>query len=346
MTLERIIRYWYIIVLITLNSCNGPFQNNTTQNPTSEGSSTVSHTPTEMSEEIVYFSYDNGLSWENASAGLTSTTHIGLGGIATSGQKVALLSKDKGLYFFNIQEKRWNNIPTYGPLIESNPGALLFFKDYIYAGTQFGGVFRTEDEGKTWTTLNTGLDNLTIRKFAEIENKLYAATNEGLYSLNETVSRWEMEYGNSTMQVNGITALDGGIYIATNQGAFTSPIDPKVWKKIFTNGALHNINSDENTLYAMVYNELYASSDQGKSWQSIQKGLPANLYTFDVIKIGSTLLAAQWDGVYRKTARGDWQYSGKGLADDLAISNLLKFNEILVAAGSERRLKAGMTLEK
>ncbi len=257
------------------------------------------------------------------------------------------LSKDNGLYFFNFQEGKWINIPTSRSLMESNPGALLFFKDHIYAGTQFGGVFRTGDEGKNWTPFNTGLNNLTIRKFAAIEDKLYAATNSGLYSLNEPDSRWVQEYGSRSLQVNGIAVMDSKIYIATSQGAFSSPVGQENWNKIFTNGALHNISSDDQILYAMVYNELFTSRDQGITWQSIQKGLPAELYTFNVVRIGNDILAAQWDGIYRTDHHNDeWKYSSHGLPENLAISNLLKFNDIVVATGSERRLKTGKTLEK
>jgi photosystem II stability/assembly factor-like uncharacterized protein len=266
------------------------------------------------------------LTWESKSAGLPATIRVGLGGIAVSENRLALLSKDSGLYFFNIQEDRWMNIPTDKQMIENNPGALLFYKDRIYAGTQFGGVFYSENEGKSWATLNTGLDNLTIRKFAEIEQKLYAATNSGLYSYNDLRNQWELEYGNSALQVNGITTFDSSIYIATNQGAFGSPLGEKDWKKIFSNGALHHISADDKALYAMGYNELFSSLDKGNSWQSTQKDLPAELYTFNVIKSGNTLLAGQWDGIYRMDKEGEnWKFSGNGLPEKLAITNIISY---------------------
>ena len=301
----------------------------------------------QITDGIIYFSYDNGLTWENKSTGLPSTTNIGLGGIAVSGNNLALISKDSGLYYFNAQEDRWVNIPTDKQLIQSNVGALLFYKDCIYAGTQTGGVFYSKDEGKTWTKLNIGLDNLTIRKLAEIENKLYAATNSGLYSYNNLLSQWELEYGNSTLQVNGITAFDRSICIATNQGAFSSPIGKKDWKKIFSNGALHNISSDDKALYAMVYNELFSSYDKGNTWQNIQSGLPAQLYTFNVVKTGDALLAGQWDGIYRKDKEAEnWKFSSNGLPEKLAIANMQVYNKIIVVSGNERKLRTGMTTDK
>jgi hypothetical protein len=43
----------------------------------------------------------------------------------------------------------------------------------------------------------------------------------------------------------------------------------------------------------MTYNELFSSADKGESWQSIQKGLPKELYTFNVIKNYNAVFAGQ-----------------------------------------------------
>lgn len=344
----KVIRFIIVPLLAVLSSCSGQTRSDTkSASVTGVIPSSGINYPLETTGGIVYFSANNGLTWENKSTGLPATTRIGLGGIAVSENRLALLSKDSGLYFFNNQEARWINIPTDRQLIENNPGALLFYKDRIYAGTQFGGVFYSENEGKSWTKLNIGLDNLTIRKFAEIDHKLYAATNSGFYSYNDLRGQWELEYGNSRLQVNGITVFDESIYIATNQGAFSSPIGKKDWKKIFSNGALHNISSDDKALYAMVYNELFSSFDKGNNWQNIQKGLPAQLYTFNVIRSGNALLAGQWDGVYRMDKESEnWKFSSAGLPNRLAIANMISYNGSIVVSGSERKLRAGMATDK
>lgn len=336
-----------MVLAIPLLACDSPNRDTASATSPSHAPTDTVNTPLEPSDGMVYFSTDHGLTWKNTSTGLPATTCIGLGGIAVSGNKLALLSKDSGLYFFDNQNERWMNVPTDPQLIESNPGALLFYKDRLYAGTQRGGVFFSPNEGKSWTKRNSGLGNLTIRKFAEIDHKIYAATNAGLYSYNDVRNEWELAYGNRTLQVNGIAELDGCVYIATNQGAFRSPIGKKDWQKIFSDGALHNISSDANTLYAMVYNELFSSSDKGTSWRRIQAGLPTQLYTFQVVRSGNTLLAGQWDGVYRKdNAFENWKFSSIGLPDRLAIANMISYNGAIVVSGSERSLRAGMTTHK
>lgn len=345
MASSRPIRLFALVSLITLNACNGQTQINPKY--VLDNDIPLINNSVQETDGIIYFSYDNGLTWENKSEGLPSTTSIGLGGIAVTGNKLALISKDSGLYYFKTRENKWILIPTDKQLLESNVGALIFYNDCIYAGTQTNGVFYSKNDGKTWTTLNIGLENLTIRKFAEIENKLYAATNSGLYFYNDLLHHWELEYGTGTLQVNGITAFNGSIYIATNQGAFASPIGKKEWKKIFSNGALHNINSDNKALYAMVYNELFSSYDKGHSWQNIQSGLPAQLYTFNVVKIDNTLLAGQWDGIYRKDKETEsWKFSSNGLPEKLAIANIQVYNKIIVVSGNERKLRGGMTTDK
>src|SRR5690606_1712927 len=156
-------------------------------------------------------SSNNGLTWENKSDGLPDS--INIGAIAVSDKSLGIATKEIGVFLFDFQKNRWINIPTDKKIIESNPGPLIFFKNQIYVGTQTSGVFSSADLGQTWKKLDSGLANFTIRRFVQIDDKLHAGTNGGLYSLNEIEKNWELEYGNSTMQVNGMTEFDGSIYI-------------------------------------------------------------------------------------------------------------------------------------
>ncbi len=110
------------------------------------------------------------------------------------------------------------------------------------------------------------------------------------------------------------------------------------------NQSLHNISSDDKAIYAMVYSELMVSIDKGETWQSIQNGLPSKLYTFQVIRKDNTILAGQWDGVYRKDNGNDeWKISSKGLPGKSAIIRMKIYKGFLVAGCSERKLNPGLT---
>ena len=337
-----------ILFLAVLCSCNRQVRNTTEKESKKDSASSIVHNnPDVTTDGIVFFSLDNGVTWENKSKGLPDTISLGLGAIAVSENSLAIATKEMGVYLFDFQRDKWVHIPSDKRIIEGNPGPLAFYNGSIYIGTQKSGIFFSANHGKNWIMLNTGLATSTIRKLVEVDNTLYAGTNTGLYSYNDQEKKWELEYGNSILQVNGITGFDGNIYIGTTQGAFTALKGGKGWKQILANYTLHNISWADGNIYAMTYNELLLSTDKGQSWQNIQKGLPAQLYTFNVIKNGNSVFAGQWDGVYRKNnALEIWKSYNNGLPDKLAITNMNLYKGIIVVSGSERRLRAGMTTEK
>lgn len=308
--------------------------------------SQTSDTQKEVQNGIIYFSYDNGANWINASAGLPEKIRIGLGGIATSNQVLGVATKDDGVYLYNIKSKTWENVPTDKQIIEANIGALAIFDSTIFVGTQFKGIFCTTDNGKNWASFNNGLTNLTIRRFCEFKNVLYVCTNDGFYSYDKISDRWDLEFGQNSLQTNGATFYNGSFYLATNKGIFSQQTD-KSWINSSPQFSMHNISSDKNQLYAMTYNELLLSSTDGKNWQSFQSGLPKELYTFNVLDHNNLILAGQWDGIYKKTNNNTmWELSSNGLPTKFAVTNLKAFNDILVISTSERKLKEGMTTEK
>jgi len=322
--------YLLIFTTFILNSCN----------------SQTSGTQKDVQNGIIYFSYDNGANWINSSNELPEKIKIGLGGIATSNQILGVATKDDGVYIYNIKSRIWENVPTDKQIIEANIGSMAIIHSAIFVGTQFKGVFYTKNNGKNWTALNNGLTNLTIRRFCEFNNVLYVCTNDGFYSYNKIPDSWNLEFRQNSLQTNGATIFNGRFYLATNKGIFTQEAD-KSWINSSPQFSMHNISSDKNQIYAMTYNELLLSSTDGKNWQSIQSGLPKELYTFNVLNHNNLILAGQWDGIYKKTNNNTmWELSSNGLPTKFAVTNLKTFNDILVISTSERKLKEAMTTDK
>lgn len=335
--------YVLIFTTLTLNTCNSQVNENSEAN---DINALPSAAQKEVQNGIVYFSYDNGMNWVNASNGLPEKIRIGLGGIATSSQLLGVATKDNGVYLHNFNTNSWDSVPTDKQIIEANIGALAIFEGVIFVGTQFKGVFCTKDNGKNWTNLNAGLANLTIRRFCSYNKILYVCTNDGFYSLDKISDQWRLEFGQNSLQTNGATLYNGRFYLATNKGIFSQQTD-KSWINSSPQFSMHNISSDKNQLYAMTYNELLLSSSDGRTWQNQQNGLPKELYTFNVLNHNDFILAGQWDGMYRKTNDNTmWELSSKGLPANFAITNLQAINNIVVITGSESKLKEGMTTEK
>jgi ligand-binding sensor domain-containing protein len=148
------------------------------------------------------------------------------------------------------------------------------------------------------------------------------------------------------LQTNGATDFKDHIYIATNKGVFKQ-LSNKSWVNSSPQLSMHNISADKDQLYAMTYNELLLSSLDGETWQSQQEGLGKELYTFNVINHDNTILAGQWDGIYRKNKITKlWELASNGLPPNFAVTNLKVFDKILVISTSERKLKQEMDTQK
>ena len=325
--------YLLLFTTFLLNSCNSQTGGSTKTNG-------LHSLPDNSQKEngIVYFSFDDGASWVNSSNGLPGKTRIGLDGIATSALSLGVATKDNGVYLYNFKTKLWETVSTDTEIIEANIGALAIDDDdIIYVGTQHKGVFYTNDRGKNWGTINTGINYLTIRRFCVFNQILHVCTNDGFYSLDKKSTNWKLEFGQKSLQTNGATLYNGRFYLATNRGIF-SQLPDKSWINSSPQFSLHNITSDGKQLYAMTYNELLLSSKDGKIWQSSQNGLPKELYTFNVLSHKNILLAGQWDGIYKKNY-GDpfWKLSNTGLPSNFAVTNLKAFESILVISSSERK---------
>ena len=155
-----------------------------------------------------------------------------------------------------------------------------------------------------------------------------------------------MEFGESALQVNGATLFYESFYLATNKGVYTQQKN-NTWINTSPQLNMHNISSGNGQIYAMSYNELLLSSQDGINWHRQQNGLPKDLYTFNVLNHNNIVLAGQWDGVYRRNDISSmWELSSNGLPENFAVTNLKTFNNILVISTSERKLKEGMTTQK
>lgn len=283
----------------------------------------------ESEKGIVYFSTDNGRTWENTSAGLPD--NIFLSDIATAPGFLGLSTKQHGIFLFSVAKNKWSALATIPTVDEIN--ALYFHQGKILVGTKNTGLFISSDLGKTWLPFSRGLKNLTIRKLTYLEQKLYAGTNGGLYVLQESTNQWTSEHEETGLQVNGMRALEGDLYAGTNRGIFKKSNGGQDWKQIMPGRSLHNLGVDRKNIYALTYSELFIFADKGASWKSDQTGMPPK-YTFQVIEKDNTLLAGQWDGVYIRGSQG-WALSNQGLPRDLPVLELVISGNTIVAGSSQ-----------
>ena len=80
----------------------------------------------------------------------------------------------------------------------------------LFAGT-FGGVYKSSDNGATWTLSNSGIDILDIRCMLVTSSKIYAGSSGGIYSSSDGGANWSL-CGFANKRIYAMVELNNTIF--------------------------------------------------------------------------------------------------------------------------------------
>lgn len=208
----------------------------------------------------------------------------------------------------------------------------------LYAGTD-GGVFKSEDAGRTWIACNNGLDDRLIRALAmdpDDPKILYAGTWNGkVYMSTDGGNRWQQRseqlppYEILDLYVH--TFAPNKLYAATPTGVFTSTDRGQHWFPAadFTSTLQCMAMDPEqpNTLYVgtSVYG-IYKSTDGALTWFPLPYNDPVDVSALIVPpRAPRTAYAISRGKVYKTEEDGNfWRYVDS--YRDQAIARCLAVN--------------------
>lgn len=194
--------------------------------------------------------------------------------------------------------------------------ALLVNGTTVLAGTN-SGIWRTTDNGTTWTQANTGLTTTDVRALALSGTTVYAGTfGGGVFRSTDGTNWTAVNTGLTNSVVYSLAANSTDVYAGTFGGGVFL-LSGTTWK------AVNNGISESSQVYSLaisgndvlaggqlVFNapqHIYRSSDKGTTWKATGGSTAATNPPFLVYSIainGTTLLAATADGLYRSTDNG------------------------------------------
>ncbi|MBI1924458.1 hypothetical protein HYR99_09420 [Candidatus Poribacteria bacterium] len=190
----------------------------------------------------------------------------------------------------------------------------------LYAGI-LGGVYCSNDRGKTWRPVNTGLKNRDVTSLVASPSLLAGSAGVG---------------ADTTLYVG----TPGGVFRSHDGGDTWTPTDTKL-----TEANVRSLSVLDKTLYAGTLNGVYRSEDGGDTWTQANTGL-THTSVLALAVLDSTLYAGTLGGgVYRSKDRGEtWSNAGLTDADVMA---LVVFEETLYAGTDMKggfRFKAGQNI--
>ena len=179
----------------------------------------------------------------------------------------------------------------------------------LYAGLGGGGIFKSSDEGTTWTEINNGLGKKYITALTSKENKIYVSSYaEGVFISENKGQLWKaMETPPGSVYIYSLITSGGNLIAATWDGIYCSA-DDKKWTKAIINGIhKHNITlslfESKKNLIAGSGKYLFISKDNGKIWESFNSGSPFDILSF--AEQGNTLtIGTSGDGLYQSIDEG------------------------------------------
>jgi photosystem II stability/assembly factor-like uncharacterized protein len=206
----------------------------------------------------------------------------------------------------------------------------------LYLGTSDGHVFSSNDEGTHWQLLSrigSGQDDVITHILVDPRdaNRLYASTwtlysgGGGVYRSTDAGRTWQViGLAHETVRAIAQAPTKQNIFVAgTLTGVFRSMDDGNTWERITPakHDDLRNFDSvafdprDENIIYAGTYHLPWKTTNGGKDWFPIGKGMIDDSDVMSVVVDPANpdnVHATACSGIYHSTnAAGQWtRYNG------------------------------------
>jgi len=197
-------------------------------------------------------STDYGTTWNNVITPMQFAhfTTLGTWGdtVAAGGNNIQgfYLSTDKG-GAWNYYDK--NLIGSVKSILKKGN---IFFVGVGASGSYALGAYKSTDGGLSWNIINNGLPQADNNALIMKDDKLYSATDQGLY-------------------------------VSTNDGNSWNPTGwTELALKVFAIG---------NTMFLsrITPSATFRSTDDGATWDTLKNGFPSNFAAYSIVKINNTL---------------------------------------------------------
>lgn len=216
----------------------------------------------------------------------------------------------------------------------------------IFYGTGMEEVFFTTNKGITWAS--TGFSMMTsFNQFYSYGNKLWLATNHGVYMLTNNGLTWTFKNNNIPFSANIYSIISKGdtMYCGTSNGVYYSLNGADLWMQA-ANGlpasttVVNSFTISGNLCYAATQsNGVYSTVIGANNWSVAGTGLPQYTNVNSIISTSNSLAIGTFDGFYMSSPVGNtWTLVNNGLNCAYVRSVYAEGNTLIASIGTNSGL--------
>ncbi len=276
-------------------------------------------------------SADFGKTWAN------STISVGYTGVSSFARQggVLLAGTTKGVLISTDNGANWVETS-----LKNKDIMKLFSKDSIVYASIYpsAGIYRTVDNGKTWTEANTGIRSLYVSSLVSLGSTLFAGSfgGKGIYRSDDNGETWYCN--NLTLDYQkmwSLTAVGSTLYAGTGRGLFRSTDSAKSWTAMGLNKfEVYSLLSIGSDLYAGTNGGFHKSSDSGSTWVRIDSnmvfsGMRVGVHALS--SLGSTIVAGTNFGIIYSPDNGANWFRSSPRPPDNTVGCFAVYGSIIYA---------------
>ncbi len=204
----------------------------------------------------------------------------------------------------------------------------------VFAGLGGGGVFRSTNNGQSWTPDNKDLTNREVRAFAinKSNGNVFAGTAGGVFCVPNNGDTWipcNSGLTNANVRALAINESNNNIFAGTAGGIFSSANNGARWDSVncgLTNRAARDVRAlvikSNGDIFSGTADGVYYLKNNSACWDSINTGLSTqesrNIRGL-VVQSNGDILAGTANGVFRLRENSEaWVFTSGGMLDKAA----------------------------
>jgi photosystem II stability/assembly factor-like uncharacterized protein len=208
---------------------------------------------------------------------------------------------------------------------------------YVFTGTGGNGIWRSSDNGETWTDINNGIVAWYYFSLLSAGDTLFAGSFGIVNMSTNNGDSWTDLNIGLDLNDNILSLSKHGDFLwagVSNKGVYRCWLNTGEW--ITVNSGLH-LNPTVNDIIA-IGTDFYAATDAGvykltenaADWVLLDNGLPNAIQINQLFFSNSVLLAGTSGGLYKSVDLGEsWSLISSGVTSNLNVKSFAQMGGLL-----------------